>query len=346
MCCKDFLCKLIPNVKSLGSVNFSKPEIGRKNLGGTILTILAVLMVVAVFLPWFSWEYVDDASGKHVLESAFRLGITTLWGILGLVVALVALFGALYKQYALTLWAAILAVVFGYIGANSVYTLEFTMDKTDYIILKEELQLLDIFNRPFDATHLGANIFTIVAALLAALSFTQIIKREEETKPGCIAKAAFTISVIITTIICIDAVLVTPTCLSVLVVKILAWHLPLIVVMLIAYSLVNGEGKSLNITSIAILAVAFFFTNPATVLTKYVQKEQHNIQNVVAHDNNSKKWSVIMDKESTKDLIEDFKKEAKKTSKKRMDVGLDRLGKHYNEYSESRSLPQNVLPVE
>lgn len=344
MCCKDFLCKLIPNVKSLGSVNFSKPEIGRKNVGGTILTILALLMVVAVFLPWFSWEYVDDASGKHVLESAFRLGITTLWGILGLVVALVALFGTLYKQYALTLWAAILAVVFGYIGANSVYTLEFTMDKTDYIILKEELQLLDLFNRPFDATHLGANIFTIVAALLAALSFTQIIKKREE-KPGCIAKAAFTISVIITTIICIDAVLVTPTCLSVLVVKILAWHLPLIVVMLIAYSLVNGEGKSLNITSIAILAVAFFFTNPATVLTKYVQKEQHNIQNVVAHDNNSKKWSVIMDKESTKDLIEDFKKEAKKTSKKRMDVGLNSLMEHYR-CSESRSLPQNVLPVE
>ena len=301
-------------------------------------------MVVAVFLPWFSWEYVDYASGKSVLESAFRLGITTLWGILGLVVALVALFGALYRQYALTLWAAILAVVFGYIGANSVYTLEFTMDKTDYIILKEELQLLDLFNRPFDATHLGANIFTLIAALLAALSFTQIIKKREE-KPGCIAKAAFAISVIITTIVCVDAVLVTPTCLSVLVVKILAWHLPLIVVMLIAYSLVNGEGKSLNITSIAILAVAFFFTNPATVLTKYVQKEQHNIQNVVAHDNNSKKWSVIMDKESTKDLIEDFKKEAKKTSKKRMDVGLNSLMEHYR-CSESRSLPQNVLPVE
>ena len=317
MCCKDFLCKLIPNVKALGGINFSKPEIGRKNVGGTILTILALLMVVAVFLPWFSWEYVDDASGKHVLESAFRLGITTLWGILGLVVALVALFGALYKQYALTLWAAILAVVFGYIGANSVYSLEFTMDKTDYIILKEELQLLDLFNRPIHATHLGANIFTILAALLAALSFTQIIKKEGE-KPGCIAKAAFTISVIITTIICVDAVLVTPTCLSMLVVKILAWHLPLIVVMLIAYSLVNGEGKSLNITSIAILAVAFFFTNPATVLTKYVQKEQHNIQNVVTHDHNSKNWRVIMDKESTKDLIEDFKKEAKKTSKKRV----------------------------
>ena len=329
MCCKDFLCKLIPNVKALGGINFSKPEIGRKNVGGTILTILALLMVVAVFLPWFSWEYIDSASGKHVLESAFRLGITTLWGILGLVVALVALFGALYKQYALTLWTAILAVVFGYIGANSVYSLEFTMDKTDYIILKEELQLLDLFNRPIHATHLGANIFTILAALLATLSFTQIIKKEGE-KPGCIAKAAFTISVIITTIICVDAVLVTPTCLSMLVVKILAWHLPLIVVMLIAYSLVNGEGKSLNITSIAILAVAFFFTNPATVLTKYVHKEQHNIQNVVTHARNSKDDRVIQDKESTKDLIEELRKESSKTTKKLYD--LDRRPPYvYNE---------------
>lgn len=273
-------------------------------------------MVVAVFLPWFSWEYVDDASGKHVLESAFRLGITTLWGILGLVVALVALFGALYKQYALTLWAAILAVVFGYIGANSVYTLEFTMDKTDYIILKEQLQLMDAFNDSLPATHLGANIFTIVAALLAALSFTQIIKREEETKPGCIAKAAFAISVIITTIICVDAVLVTPTCLSVLVVKILAWHLPLIAVLLIAYSFVKGEGKSLNITSIAILVVAFLFTNPATVLTKYVHEEQDNVENVVTHASNSKDERVIRDKESTKDLIEELRKESSKTTKK------------------------------
>ena len=314
MCCKDFLCKLIPNVKSLGSVNFSKPDIGRKNLGGTILAILAVLMVVAVFLPWFSWEYVDYASGKSVLESAFRLGITTLWGILGLVVALVALFGALYRQYALTLWAAILAVVFGYIGANSVYTLEFTMDKTDYIILKEQLQLLDVFNKSIPATHLGANIFTLIAALLAALSFTQIIKKREE-KPGCIAKVAFAISVIITTIICVDAVLVTSTCLSVLVVKILAWHLPLIVVMLIAYSLVNGEGKSLNITSIAILAVAFFFTNPATVLTKYVQEEQNSINNVTQHYANSQDRGVIHDKESTKKLKEKLQKESSKTTK-------------------------------
>jgi hypothetical protein len=287
-------------------------------------------MVVAVFLPWFSWEYVDAASGKHVLESAFRLGITTLWGILGLVVALVALFGALYKQYALTLWAAILAVVFGYIGANSVYTLEFTMNKTDYIILKEQLQLMDALNDSFPATHLGANIFTIVAALLAALSFTQIIKREEETKPGCIAKAAFVISVIITTIICVDAVLVTPTCLSVLVVKILAWHLPLIVVMLIAYSLVNGEGKSLNVTSIAILAVAFFFTNPATVLTKYVKEEQNNSQNVAEHYEYSKNYNVIKDKESTKDLIEELRKESSKTTKKLYPLG--EIDGHYDNY--------------
>lgn len=320
MCCKDFLCKLIPNVKSLGSVNFSKPEVGRKNLGGTVLTILAVLMVAAVFLPWFSWEYVDDATGKSVLESAFRLGITTLWGILGLVVALVALFGALYKQYALTLWSAILAVVFGYIGANSVYTLEFTMGKVDYIILKEQLQLLDLFNNSLPATHLGANIFTIVAALLVALSFTQIIKKEEE-KSGCIAKAAFAISVIITTIICVDAVLVTPTCLSLLVVKILAWHLPLIVVMLIAYSLVNGEGKSLNITSIAILAVAFFFTNPATVLTKYVQEEQNNVNNVTRHYSNSKDDGVIRDKESTKKLMEKCQNESSKTTKELYPIG-------------------------
>lgn len=332
MCCKDFLCKLIPNVKALGSVNFSKPEIGRKNLGGTVLAILAVLMVVAVFLPWFSMEYVDAASGKSVLESASRLGITTLWGILGFVVALVSLFGALYRQYALTLWAAILAVVFGYIGANSVYTLEFTMNKTDYIILQEQLQLLDVFNKPIPATHLGANIFTIVAALVAVLSFTQIIKKGEE-KPGCIAKVAFAISVIITTIICVDAVLVTPTCLSILVVKILAWHLPLIVVMLIAYSLVNGEGKSLNVTSIAILAVAFFFTNPATVLTKYVKEEQNNSQNVAEHYEYSKNYNVIKDKESTKDLIEELRKESSKTTKKLYPLG--EIDGHYDNYGPS-----------
>ena len=84
----------------------------------------------------------------------------------------------------------------------------------------------------------------------------------------------------------------------------------------IAYDLlVNGEGKSLNITSIAILAVAFFFTNPATVLTKYVQEEQNSINNVTQHYANSQDRGVIHDKESTKKLKEKLQKESSKTTK-------------------------------
>ena len=118
---------------------------------------------------------------------------------------------------------------------------------------------------------------------------------------------------------------------SVLVVKILAWHLPLIAVLLIAYSFAKGEGKSLNITSIAILVVAFLFTNPATVLTKYVHEEQDNVSNVVTHARNSKDEKVIQDKESTKELIEEIRKESSKTTKKLYPV--DRRTKDgYDEY--------------
>lgn len=301
--------KFIPDFKCFGSINWARPAVGPGNWTGTVLALLSVLMLVAVFLPWFHWEYTvpvkDDVT---TLEAFNKLGITTVWGILGLVVTLVALFGALYKQYAFTFWAAVLAFVFGCLGTNTIAEIELTVDKQDYIIFKESLKSMQLTDELIPATHIGANLFMIGAAVLAALSLTQLFKKDEEAEAGCIAKLALAVSAFVAFVICLDAALVTPSFLSAIAMKMLVWNLPLIAALLVAFAFVKGEGKALNCVSVALLAVAFFFTNPATIETKYAINEKHDIENIMIHDDKANDPNVLKSTEAYKEQAKALKK--------------------------------------
>ena len=304
--------KFIPDFKAFGSINWAKPAIGRGNWAGTALAVLSLLMVVFVFLPWFHWEYTETIKETTTLEAVNKLGITTIWGILGFLVALVALVGSLYKQYALTFWAAILALIFGCFGTDMITGFEFSIDKTDYIVFEEGLKLSQMKGEFIPVTHVGANLFFIAAALLVALSLVELLKKEEDAKAGCLAQLAFAVSAVVAFVICLDAALVTPSFLSTLAMKMLAWNLPLIAVLLVAFAFVKGEGKSLNLVSVALLVVAFFFTNPATIESKYDLVVKNDVKNITTHFDNAHNASVIESTDSYKDVQKAYGKLSEK----------------------------------
>ena len=115
--------KFLPDFGAITRTNWAQPALGKKNFGEAVMALLALVMLVAVFLPWFHYEYVL-VDKTTTLESYNALGITTLWGIFGLVVAIIAAYGILYKQYAYALWAGILAVIFGCLGTGTLVDVE------------------------------------------------------------------------------------------------------------------------------------------------------------------------------------------------------------------------------
>ncbi len=299
--------RLIPNPKDLGSVNWGQPAIGKGNITNTVMVLLSLLMAVSVFLPWFSWEYVADISEETAkLESYTKLGITTLWGIFGFVVALVVLFGLLYKQYAATFWLSLVAALFGYFGTQYITGFEVNVNGDTYVVFEEELKMLQMKDEFIPVTHVGANIFMILSVLVAALSLASLYRKEEES--SCIAKVGLLVSAIIAAVICIDAALVTPTCLSIVAAKMLAWNLPLIAVLIIVLAFFKGEGKSLNYISVALLVTTFFFTSPANILAKYGVKSMNEFMNVVKTYEKDHNEKVIESDSEYKTLDKTLKK--------------------------------------
>lgn len=306
--------KFIPDFKAFGSINWAKPAIGRGNCAGTVLAVLSLLMVVFVFLPWFHWEYTETIKDDTTLEAINKLGITTLWGIFGFIAALVALVGSLYKQYALTFWAAILAAIFGCFGTDMIAGFEFSVGKSDYIVLEESLKVMQMKDAFIPVTHVGANLFFIAAVLLAALSLVELLKKEDEAEAGCIAKLALAVSAVVAFVICLDAALVTPSFLSTLAMKMLTWNLPLIAVLLVAFAFVKGEGKYLNFVSVALLVVAFFFTNPAVISTKYGLDVQNDVKNVQTHYVKAHDEDVLKSEKTYKEAAKGLQKLIEKQS--------------------------------
>lgn len=307
--------KFIPDFGAIAKTNFAAPAVGKGNVRNTVLAVLSLLMVVAVFLPWFHWEYLLTGSGDEpttTMEAYNKLGIATLWGIFGFVVALVTLFGVLYKQYALAFWAAVLAAIFGCFGTGVITGFEFAIGKQDYIVYEESLKMAKMTDTFLPVTHIGAELFMVVAVLVAALSFVELNKKDEEAEAGCLAKVAVAVAAFVAFVICLDAAMVNATFLSVLAIKILAWNLPLIAVLLVAAAYFKGEGKSLNAVSVALLVVSFFFTNPATIETKYALINTNDVKNIQTNFKNAQDDSLV---ECTKEY-KDLKKAVEKAEEK------------------------------
>lgn len=309
--------KFLPDFGAITRTNWAQPALGKKNCGEAVMALLALVMLVAVFLPWFHYEYVL-VDKTTTLESYNALGITTLWGIFGLVVAIIAAYGILYKQYAYALWAGILAVIFGCLGTGTLVDVE--IDEAKAVILKEAFEEKVLSGESVPVSHVGANLFMIAGAFVAALSLVQLLKREEEAKENCLAKVALVVSAVIAAVICIDAVLVTPTIFSTIAAKMLAWNLPLIAVLLVGIAYFKGESKNINLISAALLVIAFFFTNPATINKKYATDVKNDVAAISTFHDNNYNSSVLSDTKEYKELQKDKENAEKDYIKMKMNT--------------------------
>lgn len=161
--------KLVPDFNALKSVNWAKPEVDTKDKLGFAGLVAAGVMVVFVFLPWIGISV--DVFFAEI--SASSLGITTWYGILGFIFALVAVAGALYKQHALTFCASACGVLMGILGlvCYASITYEGVTMTADEVKLAAEAGA--------DVSRIGAILYLVAALASAAVSYLVISKKEE-----------------------------------------------------------------------------------------------------------------------------------------------------------------------
>lgn len=107
--------KFIPKADALKNTDWRKPEVDKKDVKKLVLLGLAVAMLAVVFIPWFCLGVKAGDIGAVKLRA---FGFQTWYGILAGVLALVAVVGALYKHYSLTLCSAVIAVLLGFYAVN------------------------------------------------------------------------------------------------------------------------------------------------------------------------------------------------------------------------------------
>lgn len=145
---------LLPDFNALGKTDWSKPQVDTKDTKGLVAIAAAALMLIFVFLPWCKATWMGQVGDSY-------LGITTWYGILGLVVALAAVVGALYNQYPLTFTAAVLGVLFGVLGMIIV------PDATS-----EEVEFAKQLG--IEISHIGAILYLIASVLAAGAAYLKI----------------------------------------------------------------------------------------------------------------------------------------------------------------------------
>jgi hypothetical protein len=166
---------LLPDFNAIGKTDWSKPNFDTKSMN--LLSFLgAVLMVAFVF---FSWTKIVDVDSSEYT----KLGVTTWFGILGLVMAIGALVGVLYNHNSLTFSCAALAIVFGIIGIMVIPEMEiegvtYTADEIKEIVKNsKEYKAQGLTNKVVEISHLGAILFTVASAVTAFGAFIKINKK-------------------------------------------------------------------------------------------------------------------------------------------------------------------------
>ena len=169
--------KLIPDFNAVAKTDWAKPHIDTKDKNWLVVAGLVLLMVVFVFLPWETFS----SSEGGVSVSGSRLGITTWFGILGLVCALVAAYGALYKSLQFVFCGAVLGVVMAIIGWFSYVDITVegvTMPAEAVKLADEAVAVAKAFGKNVDVSvgHIGAILSLVASLATAVVSFLQIKK--------------------------------------------------------------------------------------------------------------------------------------------------------------------------
>jgi hypothetical protein len=158
--------KLIPDFGAFGRTNWGKPVINTKDKNWLISAALVVLMLVFVFLPWTS------ISNDGV--SISRLGITTWYGVIGLISVAIAAYGVLYEQKQFVFCASVLAIVMGLIGTLCIADVSTTINGKTITVTAESVKKAKEVGSSISVGHIGAILFMVASAVSAVWSFLQI----------------------------------------------------------------------------------------------------------------------------------------------------------------------------
>ena len=168
---------LLPDFNAIGKTEWGKPSVDTKDTMNLVALVGVVLMVVFVFLPWA--KLTVSALGESAEGS--RLGITLWYGIFGLICALAALVGVLYKHTSLTFCAAVLGLVFGLIGLLSVPDFTIAGEKVTSDEVKTALEASKLTKVAgvggASISHLGAILYMVASGVTAVAAYLKIAKK-------------------------------------------------------------------------------------------------------------------------------------------------------------------------
>ena len=167
--------KLIPDFSVIAKTDWAKPNLDTKNKTWLIMAGAALLMVVFAFIPW---QTVTQNSA-----SASTLGVATWYGFLGLLSALVVVYGVLYNQVKFVFCGAVLGAVLGLLGAllTTGVTIAGVSISAEVVKAWAKATKDPETGEVVKATvsHIGAILFLVASLAAAAVSFLQIKKENE-----------------------------------------------------------------------------------------------------------------------------------------------------------------------
>lgn len=156
--------KLIPDFGAIGTTEWGKPKFDTKDMKWLVGFICAALVVVFAFFPaWFSYKP-DGAT-----EAATSMGISSWYGILAFIGAIVAVYGWLYERYQFAFWGGVIVLLFALIGLFMYPSLSengVTIDSSMVKLLVEHV--------PGTVARFGAILSLVAGALTAVCAYLKI----------------------------------------------------------------------------------------------------------------------------------------------------------------------------
>ena len=153
--------KFIPDFSVIAKTNWGKPNIDTKNKMWLVMAAAVLLMVVFAFIPW---QTVTAGS-----VSVSTLGVATWYGILGLVFALVVVYGVLYNQVKFVFCGAVLAALFGLLGCILIAGCSVDGESYDAAEIATGVKLAG-----WKVSHIGAILFLVASLAAGVVSYLQI----------------------------------------------------------------------------------------------------------------------------------------------------------------------------
>lgn len=134
--------RFIPSNEELRETDWKNPEVDSKQPLSIVSFLCIIGMIAVVFIPWFAAGIKADGN-KLILQS---FGFSNWYGIAGIVAAVIAALGILYKHYSLTLCSTVAAVVIGLIGLTSTPQATFKVKFADRETKEYVNEMLDMYD--------------------------------------------------------------------------------------------------------------------------------------------------------------------------------------------------------